>query len=100
MRLGRMSGVFLTSGGLYLILKRLARRAGLGERFNPHSFRHAFAREVLRLGADLATVAQYLGHTNVLVTAKHYARWAEDELRERHDKFSPIRHLKRGENGE
>jgi integrase len=42
----------------------------------------------LRNGADLATVGQVLGHESVDVTANFYARWADDELRQRHNEFS------------
>jgi integrase/recombinase XerD len=77
----------LTSSGIYQILKRLAKRAGV-ERFNPHSFRHGWARAALERGADLATVADVLGHSSVTVTHQYYARWTDEELQERHARYS------------
>jgi len=86
----KTGGQPLTTSGVAQILKRLAKRAGVTGRCNPHAFRHAFAREALKRGASLADVAQLLGHTDVTVTARFYARWADEELKERHDRFSPL----------
>jgi integrase/recombinase XerD len=77
----------LTTSGIYQILKRLAARAGV-KRFNPHAFRHGWARAALRRGADLATVADVLGHSNVTTTHTFYARWNDEELQERHARYS------------
>ena len=70
------------------MLKRLAKRAGVNGRFNPHAFRHGWARGALKNGADLGTVSQILGHSSIQVTAEFYARWADEELAQRHQKFS------------
>jgi site-specific recombinase XerD len=78
----------LSESGVYQVLKRLAKRAGVEGRFNPHAFRHGFARGALRNGADLGTVSQLLGHSDVGVTVEHYAQWAVDELGERHSQYS------------
>ncbi len=83
----------LTPSGIYQVLKRLARKAGIEGRFNPHSLRHAFARRLLQQGADLGTVSQLMGHSTVDVTVRYYARWADDELRELHDKYSRMADL-------
>ena len=87
----------MTVSGLNQALKRLARRAGVTGRCNPHSFRHGFARSFLQSGGDLATVAQILGHSSIRVTGDFYSAWSDKELAERHDQFSPIKHLKGGE---
>lgn len=80
----------LTYNGVYQILLRLKRKAGVQGRVNPHSFRHGFAREYLINGGDLATLAQLMGHTTVQVTASYYAIFTMRELQERHQQFSPI----------
>ena len=80
----------LTYAGVYQILLRLKRKAGVQGRVNPHSFRHGFAREYLINGGDLATLAQLMGHTNITVTASYYAIFTMRELEERHHQFSPI----------
>lgn len=81
----------LKYSGLYEALKRIARRAGVQGRFNPHSFRHGFARDYLLNGGDLATLAQLLGHSSVTTTAHYYALFEQSQLAAQHDKFSPMR---------
>jgi len=80
----------LTEGGIYLALKRIARQAGV-TRWNPHAFRHAFAREMLQRGASLAHVAQMLGHRDPAITTRFYARFADSELRQAHTRYSWLR---------
>jgi len=78
----------LTTRGIYYVLDRIAAGAGVGDPHGPHSFRHAWAMNAFRAGADTATVQKVMGHRTPLTTIKHYSRWAEDELSERHEKFS------------
>lgn len=83
----------LTREGIYRAIERLADVAGITDRHNPHSFRHAFARDSLLAGADLSQVSQMMNHSSVAVTDKYYARWTKKELKQFHDKFSPGRDL-------
>ena len=73
----------LSGNGVYQMLQRLAKKAGV-KRFNPHSFRHAWARRALRNNLDLGSVSQILGHTSIKVTHEFYGFWDEGELPERH----------------
>jgi len=88
--ISKSTGARLTTGGVYRMLERLALKAGITGRFNPHSFRHGWARAALANGANLADVAQVLGHEDEAITIKYYGRWARSELQERHSKFSPL----------
>lgn len=84
-------GYGLTRSGYYSLLNRLidtAQLRGRG-RVNPHSFRHAWARDALTAGEDLTKVSQTLGHSSVRVTADYYARWADHELQQAHALYSP-----------
>lgn len=90
------TGEPLTESGVNQILKRLKDRAEVTGRVNPHSFRHGFAREYLRNGGDLVTLARLLGHRDISTTAAYYAVFANDELADFHEKFSPLRNLLRG----
>ena len=76
--------------GVYQLVKRVAEKAGVTKRHNPHSFRHAAARDWLQNGADLATVSQLLGHSDVGVTARYYGRWSISELSDWHNRVSPF----------
>jgi site-specific recombinase XerD len=80
----------LTYWGLRQILRRLALRANVTGRWNAHSFRHFAAREYLRNGGNLATLAQLLGHSDVSTTANHYAVFDSDELTAMHDAHSAL----------
>ena len=84
----------LGRGGVYSMLRHMAEHAKVTDRFNPHSFRHAFARDTLRAGLDLSRVSQLMGHSSVRVTSDYYARWADCELKEDHNRCSPGRNLK------
>lgn len=83
------SGKGLSMSGVHEILKRLKKRAKVKGRVNPHSFRHRFAREFIRNGGDISTLAKLLGNS-IQVSADYYAVFDEDELREIHDKYSPM----------
>jgi len=58
--------------------RRICAAAGLGSR-NMKDLRDSFASHLLSAGVQLGYVSKQLGHADVGVTAKHYARWAGDE---------------------
>lgn len=85
------NGEPLTSWGVREILRRLKTRAGVTERANPHSFRHGFAREYIKAGGDVVTLAQLLGHKSVNTTAAYYAVFSANELAEMHEQKTPLK---------
>ncbi len=52
----------------------LLKKAGVRYR-NPYQTRHTFASMMLSAGENIAWVSAQMGHSNVLITAKTYARW-------------------------
>jgi len=84
----------LTTDGVRVILSKLGKLARVQGRVNPHSFRHAFAREYVLSGGDLATLSVLMGHKLPQTTINSYARFTEQELAERYDQFAPTNRLK------
>lgn len=80
----------LSRMGVRWMLNRMADRAGIKDRHNPHAFRHAFARDFLKTGGEISQLAGIMHHSSIWVTTNYYARWNDQELRSAHAKNSPI----------
>ena len=83
----------LTRAGAFLILRRLAAKAGLDPaRVHPHLLRHSFATHLLEGGADLRSVQEMLGHAD-LSTTELYTHVSERRRRDTY--FSAHPHARR-----
>ena len=78
----------LTRQGFWLILRRMARRAGIGSRITPHTLRHSFATHLLRGGASLRHVQELLGHASI-ATTQVYTHLTSEHVRAEYDKAHP-----------
>lgn len=78
----------LTSTGVYLIFKRIAKEAGVKGKWSPHQWRHWRARKWAQGGMNLGIVAQLLGHTDVKVTSEYYGSFADADLQQAHLKYT------------
>ena len=86
-------GGALTRAGGFLILRRLAEKAGLDpRRVHPHLLRHSFATHLLEGGADLRSVQEMLGHAD-LGTTELYTHVTDRRRRELYFRAHP--HAKR-----
>ncbi len=74
-------GGALTRQGLYKIVQRHARAAGLGGRMSPHTLRHSFATHLLAGGCDLRAVQEMLGHADISTT-QMYTHLSGEQLKE------------------
>lgn len=82
-------GGALTRAGAFLILRRLADRAGLEPgRVHPHLLRHSFATHLLEGGADLRSVQEMLGHAD-LSTTERYTHVSDRRRRETYFRAHP-----------
>jgi integrase/recombinase XerD len=71
----------LTRQGLYKIVRRHARSAGLADRMSPHTLRHTFATHLLAGGCDLRSVQEMLGHADV-ATTQLYTHLSSERLKD------------------
>jgi integrase/recombinase XerD len=86
----------LTRAGAFLILRRLAGKAGLEpERIHPHLLRHSFATHLLEGGADLRSVQEMLGHAD-LATTELYTHVSDRRRRELYYQAHPHAKRRRG----
>ena len=53
---------------VFMIIKKLAEKAGIVKNISPHTFRHSFATHMLENGANLRAIQQLLGHSSITTT--------------------------------
>jgi integrase/recombinase XerD len=61
-------GQALTRVMIFLVIKELAKKAGIQKSISPHTFRHSFATHLVEGGADLRAVQEMLGHESITTT--------------------------------
>ena len=84
-------GAGLTRQGLYKIVQRHARAAGLEGRMSPHTLRHTFATHLLAGGCDLRSVQEMLGHADV-ATTQIYTHVSAENLKDVYFRAHPRAH--------
>jgi len=81
-------GSKLTRVMIFLIIKDLAKKAGIKKTISPHTFRHSFATHLVEGGADLRAVQEMLGHENI-TTTQIYTHLDREFLRKTLEQFHP-----------
>jgi len=82
------AGRRLSRQGLWGIIKKAARRAGVRTAVSPHTLRHSFASHLLERGADLRSIQAMLGHADISTT-QIYTRLPSSAVREMYRRFHP-----------
>lgn len=78
----------LSSTSIFLILKKMAKRARFTRNIKPHMFRHSFATHLLNNGCDIRAVSEMLGHSS-LNTTQIYTHISIEKLRDIYNKCHP-----------
>ncbi len=81
-------GAALTRVMVFLLIKALCAKAGIGKAVSPHTFRHSFATHLVENGADLRAVQEMLGHESI-TTTEIYTHLDREFLRKTLHHFHP-----------
>lgn len=79
-------GLGITRQGFFKNLKTLLKEKGLNPNVSPHTLRHSFATHLINRGADLRSIQEMLGHSDISTT-KIYTRVTDEKVLEDYNKY-------------
>lgn len=79
-------GSGMTRQGFFKNLKQLLKEKGLNPEVSPHTLRHSFATHLINRGADLRSIQEMLGHSDISTT-KIYTKISDEKVIEEYNEF-------------
>lgn len=82
------SGIPMSRQGFWKLIKTYGERAGINKDITPYTFRHSFAAHLVGNGADLKSLQEMMGYSD-LTTTQVYATVANNRIRDVYHKAHP-----------